>query len=344
MKIHHCALLFLIFFLAVIIKTDRSIGKLKAIEIEKAELTDKLNSATSDAVEFLVSSNVYGGNTINKETLVSTFFTSLYTSMGIISDPSAQAELEMYIPVILLCDYDGYYVYYYDKFKADDGLTYSQRIWSEKLPYYYKDSRFIYRFTLSDMVCIYDINGLLDLPQKVIVADYHEFQKGSVYENFRSKYRESILLNDEAFELVKRGAIINQLEKSLSYYTSKHNEIAQQNGITYCFSYPTGSEEEWAKYMDDVNMLVVFQGYPYGGDSDYTFNKIASAGGNIIKKPVYFVEKRGWYYLAHIKECPELAAGITVLDETFESKEACAQIGAYCHECIEYGARVPILN
>jgi hypothetical protein len=31
------------------------------------------------------------------------------------------------------------------------------------------------------------------------------------------------------------------------------------------------------------------------GDSDYTFNKIASAGGNIIKKPVYFVEKRGWY-------------------------------------------------
>jgi hypothetical protein len=144
MKVYHYALLFLIFFLAVIIKTDISMGKLKSIENERTELTDKLNTATSDAVEYLASSGVYGGNSINKDELLTTFLTSLYSSMGIVSDASAQTEIEMYIPVILLCDYDGYYVYYYDKYIAEDGYTYSQRKWSEKMPYYYEDSYFIY--------------------------------------------------------------------------------------------------------------------------------------------------------------------------------------------------------
>lgn len=344
MKVYHYALLFLIFFLAVIIKTDTSVGKLKSIENEKTELSDKLNSATSDAVEYLASSGVYGGNSINKDELLATFMTSLYSSMGIVSDVNAQTETEMYIPVILLGDYDGYYVYYYDKYIAEDGYTYSQRKWSEKMPYYYEDSYFIYKFTLSDKVYVYDVNNLLNSPQDVIEVDYKEFQKDDTYNDFKAHHGDCILFNDEAFELIKKGAIINQLEKTLSHYTSKHNSIAQQNGITYNFSFPTGNEDEWAKYIDDVNLLVVFQGYPYGADRDYTFNKIASAGGNIIKKPVYYVEKRSWYYLAHIKGCPELASSSTVLDETFDSIAACAKIGAYCDDCIEYGARVPVLK
>lgn len=343
MKVFHYALLFLIFFLAVIIKTDISIGKLKAIENERTELTRKLTAATSDAVGYLATSGVYGANSIKRDELIDRFFTSLYASMGIISDANAQAELEMYIPVILLCDYDGYYLYYYDTFTAEDGSTYSKRTWSEKMPYYYKDDYFIYRFTLSDMIYLYDINNLLVLPEEVIEADCHEFQKDDRYELFKLQHAEHFLFDDEKFKLTKKEAIINQLEKVLSHYTSRHNAIARQNGISYSFSFPSGFEDEWAGYMDDLNMLVVFQGYPYGVDRDYTFNKIASAGGNIIKKPLYFVEKKGWYYLAHIKGCPELEDSTTLLEETFDSIEACARIGAYSDDCIEYGARLPVL-
>ena len=217
-------------------------------------------------------------------------------------------------------------------------------MWSEKMPYFYEDNYFIYRFTLSDMVWIYDKNNLLNHPQKTLEVDYKEIQKNSAYGYFRANYRDCILLNDEAFNLVKKGAIINQLEKTLSYYTSRHNEIAHQNGITYNFSFPSGTYDEWAGYMDDVNLLVVFQGYPYRGDRNYTFNKVASAGGNIIKKPVYYVEKNGWYYLAHTKGCSEIESNEAVLEETFDSIDACTKIGAYCHECIEYGSRVPSLK
>lgn len=344
MKVHHFALLFLLFFIAAVIKTDIIIGNLKAMANEKYELTKYLDSATSDAINCLAESGNHGTNSINKEKVVSTFLTSLYSSLGIISNKSAQEGIEMYIPVMLLCDEDGYYVYYYDEYKGSDGYTYAKRIWSEKQPYYYKDNYFVYRFTLTDTVYLYDVNNLLPGDQDVLEIDYHEIQKADEYQEFRSKYGDCILLKDEAFKLAKKSAIIKQLEDVMAYYTTKHNEIARRNGITYNFSFPSNKQGEWARYIDDVNLMVVFQGYPYGLGRDYTYNKVASAGADVIKKPVYYLEKKSWYYLAHKEGCPKLAESTMVTDEPLDSIEACVKMGAYCDDCIEYGARLPNLT
>ncbi len=341
MKVQHFVLIFLIFFLATVLKTDVAIGQLKTVENEKKELTESLDSATSDAVNYLAKTGEYGTDAINKDKIIEKFFTSFYTSMGILSDQNAKAEMEMYIPVIVLCDTDGYYVYYYNQYTAPDDLTYAKRQWSEKMPYYYKDNCFLYRFTLTDQVSLYDVNHYLPADEEVIQTDYHELQTEDIYKDFRKQHSDCILLNNDNFKLVKKGAIINQLEKVLAYYTSRHNEIAQRNGITYNFSFPAGRQSEWAHYMDDVNLVIVFQGYPYGIGRDYTINKIACAGANVIKKPLYYVEKKGWYYLAHRAGCPKLAASTTVLEETFSTLEECAKYGAYCDDCIEDGARVP---
>jgi hypothetical protein len=69
----------------------------------------------------------------------------------------------------------------FDKFKADDGTKHIHSVLcSEKLPYYYKDSRFtilpVY-FIRDGFVFMICKTGLHDLPQKVIVADYHEFRR-----------------------------------------------------------------------------------------------------------------------------------------------------------------------
>lgn len=344
MKIYHFALIFLIFLLSAVIKTDLSIGRLKAIENEKSELTASLSSATSDAVNYLSKTGSYGIETINKGEVLNTFFTSLYSSLGIISDVSAQSEIEIYIPVILLCDIDGYYVYYYDEYKSADGNTYIERTWTEKLPYTYEDEYFIYRFTLTDMVYLYDKHNIMDSEEKYIEIDYKEVQTSSIYSEFRKLYKNSIFLNDEIYTLIRKGAIINKLEEVMSYYTSRHNHIASRQGITYSFTFPTGNQEEWAEYIDDVNLLVVFQGYPYGSDRNYVYNKIASAGANIVKKPRYYVEEKSWYYLAHQQGCKKINESTSLLEETFNSIEECVRLGAFCCECIEHGARVPDLK
>lgn len=344
MKIYHFALIFFIFFLLAVIKTDISVGKLKAIENEKKEITAGLSSAASDAVNYLSKTGSYGGSSINKEEVLTTFFSSLYSSLGIISDASAQAEIEMYIPAILLCDLDGYYVYYYNENKESDGNTYIERTWTEKLPYSYEDEHFIYRFTLTDMVHIYDKNNLLNQGKSVVESMYSEFQTNPVYADFKKRYSGCILLHNEEYELARKGVIINKLEETMAYYTSRHNIIASRQGITYAFSFPADKEDEWAQYIDDVNILVVFQGYPYGPDRNYTYNKIASAGANLVKKPRYYVEKKSWYLLAHRQGCEKINESATLLEETFDKLEDCVKLGAYGCECIEYGARVPDLK
>lgn len=344
MKIYHFTLIFLIFFLATVIKTDVSIGRLKDIENEKEEMTRALSSATSDAINYLSRTGSYGAGSINKEEVLSTFFTSLYSSLGIISDVSAQDEIEIYIPVILLCDVDGYYVYYYDEYIASDGNTYIERVWTEKMPYSHEDEYFVYRLTLTDIVHVYDRDNILGLDRPVIESERKEFAKNPIYEDFRRNYSDCILLDDEDYSLIRKGAIINRMEEVMAYYTSRHNHIAKEQGITYSFSFPTGNQENWAEYIDDVNILVVFQGYPYGPDRNYTYNKVASAGANLIKKPRYYVEERSWYFLAHRQGCEKIREGTTLLEETFDSIEACAELGAYCCECIEHGARVPELE
>lgn len=344
MKIYHFALLFLIFFLGIVIKTDISIGRLKGIENENKQITTGLSSATSDAINYLSKTGVYGTGSINKEEVLTTFFASLYSSFGAISSPPIQAEIEMYIPIILICDQDGYYIYYYDEYKSANGNTYIEGTWTEKMPYSYEDDDFIYSFTLSDMVQVYDKKNIIKQEEVVIQSDYKEFQNNPIYADFRAEYPKSILLHDEEYELVRKGAIISKLEEVMSFYTSRHNQIAIRQGITYTFSFPYGRQDEWADYMEDVNMLVVFQGYPYGPDRNYTYNKIASAGANIIKRPRYYIEEKSWYYLAHRQGCKQMQNSTMLLEETFDTIEECVKIGAYCCECIEHGARVPELD
>jgi len=342
MKIYHFALIFIIFFVSVVIKTDIKIGKMEEIADEKVTMIESLYTASSDAIECLASAGAFGSNTIKKDEVINTFFASLYSGMGIISDLNAQAEIDLYIPVILLCDNDGYYIYYYEDYEDNTGNTFAKRIWSEKIPYYYQDDLFVYRFSLNDTVSVYDKKNLLpDTVPDVIVTDYHELQKSDIYQDFRDINSDCIMLQDEKFNLTKKQTMINQLEDVLSYYTNRHNHIAQQNGITYNFAFPHGNEEEWAQYLDDISMIVVFQGYPYGADKNDTLNKIASSGANIIKKEIYYVEEKSWYKLAHKAECPKLLNNTMVMEDTFDSIEECAKIGAYCDDCIEHGARAP---
>ncbi len=340
MKIYHFALIFLLFFLAAVIKTDVSIGNLQALENEKGQIQASLDSAVLDAVKFLVSSGKFGTNTIDKEGAISTLFMSLYSSMGINEDDETQAEVESYIPVILLCDVDGYYIYYYNEFRDENGMVCAERRWSEKMPYFYEDRYFSYRLMLSDNIIINDVNKLLDGNLKVEEIDYHEFYTDNSYKDFRDKHKDCFLLKDEIYELTKKEAIISQLENVLAYYTNNYNMIARQNGITYNFSFPSGQTEEWAQYMDDVNLVVVFQGYPYGWNRNYALNKVSCAGANIVKKTVYYIEQKSWYWLAHKSDCPKIKNTI-ILDETYDSLAECAKMGAYCDYCIEHGVRVP---
>lgn len=334
MKLHHFALVFMLISIVIIVITDIESNNLKAVIENRKQIDRCLDIAIDDGVTSLVEVDESNHIVINKEAAINSFFMSLNSAFGVLSDEDNQEKLNLYVPVISVTMEDGFYVFYSDEFTANDEFTYVSKRWSEKFPYFYEDDDFVYRFTLGDIVSIYDKNNLLggESDQQVYCLDYHDFQTKAEFTDFRNLRSESFLLSNESFELLRKGIIINCIEDSMAYYTSRHNKIASQYGITYNFSLPAIHDNEWAPFIDDVNMFVIFQGYPYGDGAGETYNRIASAGAKVTKNEVYYIEQKDWYFVYHRDTCPELLKSEIILrSEQYYDPLMCVKEG--CYQC-----------
>ncbi len=346
MKLHHFIIVFVIVMLAVIVLLDIRTDNFKAVASNKEQIDKNLDTALDDGAANLVEVDQRKNIIVNKDAAVKSFFLSLDSAFGLMADKKGQEKLNQYIPVITVTTEDGYYVFYSDEYAGSDGYTYVAKRWSEKFPYYYEDDDFIYGFTLGDILTLYDKTGILGEASAIINLDYHDLINNPEYAFFRAERPDSFLLDPDSFELIRKGKIADYIEKTLGYYTSRHNKIAAEYGITYNFALPGINDNEWAKYLDDVSMFVVFQGYPYGSQTGEFYNRFASAGAKVSKKEEYYVEQKGWYRVYHRASCPEQNKdGLLFTDEPFYNVEACVSLGAYaCPECIPNGIYAPDIN
>ncbi|MFI2855778.1 hypothetical protein ACH6EH_01410 [Paenibacillus sp. JSM ZJ436] len=209
---------------------------------------------------------------INKEKALDTFSQTLYRNFGIHEDVLAQGALWTYIPAVAIIDEDGFYVYSTELIPSAAGETLLKQFWSSKIPFAYTDDQGNYiQFTLDRQVKAYQAGS------------------GILYEGMQDELvgQSSIpLLNDSVqFEAVRRTTIVHTLQSSLASLIARHNEAARSYGITYQFTLPLLSEEDWLNTIDDIGVMAFIQGMPLG--SGY-FNNYAFGGGRLIKKPVYF--------------------------------------------------------
>lgn len=345
MKLYHFSIAFIIFAITVIIITDIRTDNLKAVISNMEEIKDKLDIAVDDGAVRLVEVDNSNHVILNKEKAVTSFFSSLHSSFAILGDQEAGARLNLYVPVIAITMEDGYFLHYSDEFKGTDGFTYTAKRWSEKLPYCYEDKDFIYGFTLGNVVSIYDKNGLLGggEEQRIYSMDYHTIRLEDEFLDFRKARPNHLLLKDELFEFVRKNTILGCIEEAMSYYTSRHNNIASQNGISYQFSLPAMRQEQWVPFLDDPSMFIVFQGYPYGEEAGETYNRIAAAGAKVSKNRIYYIEQKDWYLVYHQKGCPELLTeDIIIWDDIYYNPMACVREGSYsCPVCIGNGVNAP---
>lgn len=313
---------------------------------EKYMIDEAIDRAINDGIKHMVSVNGYELLETKKGEAVDSFLLSLYSNFDIISNRAKQEHIELYIPVCFINGQEGFYCYYYDDFLSDNGEREMQRVWSEQIPYLYEDDDFVYRFTLSNQIYLYDKNNLFENPKgnDFYQMDYHDLKNMPEYEALRTKRAASFLLNDEQFLLVKKRAILDSLEKGISYYVTQHNRIAVSHGISYEFSFPHGSLLEWADYLNDVSMVAIFQGYPYQ-NGVYTYNRIAAAGAYVKKEEVYYIEDKSWYPIYHRAGCPILKDNHHVRAEAYSSVLECVELGCYaCEECCYTGVYAPTLS
>jgi hypothetical protein len=349
MRIHNYVIIFVVVAICCFVVIDIKVNSMEAVLDNKNQIEHNIITAIDDGVKNLVQVGDSNKLIINKDAAVNSFFSSLYTSLGVTGDKDQMLKFNQYVPVIIVTMEDGYYIFYSDEYRTSVGTLAVSKRWSEKQPYYYEDKDFIYSFTLGDIVTLYDKSNCLGggEAQSFYNQDYHDIQIEDEYLSFRNTKPEHILLSDAKFNLVRKGAILDSIEAAMAYYTSHHNHIAKQYGITYNFSLPAIREEEWVPYLDDVSMFVVFQGYPYGNQVGEVYNRVVSSGAKVSKDHLYYLEQIDWYYIYHRVNCPELDnGGIILFNEPLYDIESCAKEGAYaCPICNESsGANAPDYN
>jgi hypothetical protein len=318
MKLTNLAILFFIIELTLITILDIRTNNLTAVNNKKIEYAKALDCAVDDGVVDLVEVDSKRKLALNKEAAVNQYYESLFANFGVIGNEQEEKKLKGYIPIILVTDTDGFYINYSDTYEFNGEVLLGQK-WTEKMPYAYQDGNLIYKFTLGTYLTIYN----------TLTKDLFEGE----YADLKSQLPDSILVNQEMYDTIRRNAIIGAIEKSMDHYINLHNRIAYQFGITYQFWLPQIDKTDWYRTIDDISMLVIFQGYPYQVAGMDTYNRYSLAGARITKSRVYYITADNGNKYYHRADCTHVSAS----GVAYYTKEECALEGAYpCTECRTY--------
>ncbi len=287
------------------------------VAMEKSIAMNKiLDRAVEDGTRQLVPVKAGMSGTIDYEKAVETFFETLFISQGITEDALAQEEMKNYIPAILVIDRDGYYVWGHHDYLDGDGYHYLDAGFSEKRRYGYTEGRYLYEFSLDEQVVVYDLTT-------------HAVSEG-YRADLSAALPDSILSDEERFGRLRRHSIMRTLTQALEYNVNNHNRYAKAAGVTYRFYLPETDESVFANSIEDVGMVVLFQGMPLGF-GDATYNRFAFGGAGLVKSGLLYTETaaNGLVYY-HRETCTDLHFKSTA----FPSPRECAMAGAFpCDRC-----------
>lgn len=342
MKIQHLSILFAVILFVIMFIFDMKTSTLNLVLDEKEEIDASLNTSIDDGVDTMSESYTNRSLMSSREEGMNVFFLSLYSSFGIASDVVSQQKLRGYIPVIVITDNDGLYMFYHDEYVTSTGISTLSMRWSERFPYAYEDEYFIISFTMGDTIKLYDKQHLLFSDDICQEMDIHEFQVMDEGIAFRRDHPDYFLLNDESFYLVKKSTIVQTINEKMMYYINAHNYIASQYGIAYEFAMPVIDELEMLRSVEQPGMIVVFQGYPIKGTREY-YNRVDVAGASICKENTYYIEDKSWYKVYHVESCDEVGTNPNVdTNVMYYNIRDCVGEGAYaCEKCCPDGVHVP---
>jgi hypothetical protein len=275
-----------------------------------------LDAAVDDASEAMTVRGTYSNAAISRDKAYSAFCNTLFANFNVLGNETDQNNLMLYIPVMILVDYDGYWVCSIEEFINSEGSKEEKMIWKPKKPYGYESNGFVYLFTLDRQVKVLDISA-------------NKFYEGTQQE-LKGIVPEDIIVQDELFDAVRKRTVMEAIKKDVNDAINAHNAFATRYGITYRFSPPSISEADWYRNIEDIGFLAFFQGIPIGLRG-MRYNSFALGASRIVRKEHYYIQQaaNGIFYY-HRDTCSTLANKT----EVYDSPEECALQGAYpCHTC-----------
>lgn len=324
MKIIRFELYFVLIMLPIIAMLVYFNTSMRNNEKSKIQYDNAIDHAVEDGIAHMVEFDSTDTLIINKDAAVENFFDSAYAALGIMDSPSAQDWLDIYMPVILLTDTDGFYIRHCYEAPAADGGILTLSGWSEKYTYAAQGQSggYVLSFTISDVVQILDVKN-----NTAMEGDYHDLLQ--MEPELLTEF--PFLAGEEVFLTKKHLCMSDAITERMEYYLNEHNRIANDYGIKYHFYLPTITDYDFERAIDGISMMVVFQGYPYPSGRGY-FNMVAVGGARLTKQPYYYISPVNGRTVYHRADCPLIAD--SAKEKPYDSARACADVGAYpCNLC-----------
>ncbi|MEK3986335.1 hypothetical protein MHB77_23630 [Paenibacillus sp. FSL K6-3166] len=295
---------------------------LRQVQLTELRYDAVLNAAVDDAASMLIMNAAQRQEAeyasakrvaLDKEEALETFFRTLDAGFGVAGDPIAAGVLHRYIPAIVIVGYDGFYIYAEDEWTGTDGKSILKSVWGTKKPYAYTDSGGnSLSFTLDQEVLAYDASN----------RSWHE----GLRQDIQHQTSIPLLQDPMLFEQVRRSTIVQAIQDELAYRINQYNETVAKSGLSYTFTLPFISDEEWHNTVDDVGVLAFLQGIPMGTK---VYNSYALGGSRVIKRDDIIGAKKGNMKVYYRSSC-----GYSYLiEETFVSAKAAAQRGYMPLDC-----------
>lgn len=319
MKPSAFGIIFAAILVCIILPTNLKARTLTGITNQKIKLDQQFDNAADDAMYNFVETDNTNQMQINKETTREQFFKSLAANLGILDNKEKRELLNVYVPIILITDLDGFYLNYSELTKDQRGEQALRPMWTEKIPFSYEDEKAVYSFFLGDQkdyIRIYD---------KTENKTYEGF-----YQDIQEEFNSPIFVH---FDEYRRKAIISCMMEKMNVYINNHNKIAEQFGITYNFTLPVIPDTEWDRTIDDISLFLLFQGYPYGANTGSVYNRYVISGARINRKNkqnLFYIEEQEGKKLYHKFGCSMLKGE----EKAYFRKKECVKEGALaCQVC-----------
>ena len=238
-----------------------------------------------------------------RENVINAFFNTFLISFeeatseedGVESNPSNNRVL-LYknIPVILLIDINGYYVWYNT---FEDGMltakvssltTYSETVQGDQIYYV--------RFFLGNRVQV-SIKG---------DPTVYDSTPAEVYEQLGSPSALSFMADYDSYADYRNAYIANLVEEQIGYYINNENlerSWANQNRGDYVFEMPEISMNDWMEMVEYPSVISFYQGKQLNNGSAM-INTYAFSGSEFAPVAEYYVTDDGYY---HLSTCEELS-------------------------------------
>ena len=273
MKLLDYSLLFAIIIGVIYLPIQMAEQEIIAYSRYQVQYHEKLDNAIDDGLFDLVERDTYETVSLNREEALKRFYRSFYGNFGVPNIEIAKTKIRQHLPMIGIIEQNKMSIAY-QKPTKNDGQWELIDAWTNYAYYEYEEGGIRYQFELGSK------------KDWVRVSFYENttWIEGLRQDLAKKDSRLVWFLEEQRFEQIRRNTILKVLQKQMEQISNFYNRIGNQWGFQYEFYLPDVEQQDWCRAIDDIGMVVLFQGYPVEGTLGKTYTRFVYSGARTYKK------------------------------------------------------------